>query len=97
MVGKGVKLNDVIFLISSSSTHVAKFGCWYSNVLPEAICCCLQTCFVDVMLLWMDCVCILINFHCCRSLGCLVTYTNSSLLTMYGLRLFCNVKLKVKG
>ena len=29
------------------------------NVLPEAICCCLQTCYVDVILLLMDCVCIL--------------------------------------
>ena len=27
----------------------------FRNVLPEAICCCLQTCYVDVM---MDCVCI---------------------------------------
>ena len=31
----------------------------FRNVLPEAICCCLQTCYVDVMLLLMDCVCIL--------------------------------------
>ena len=30
----------------------------FRNVLPEAICCCLQTCYVDVMLLLMDCVCI---------------------------------------
>ena len=29
----------------------------FINVLPEAICCCLQTCYVDVMLLLMDCVC----------------------------------------
>ena len=28
------------------------------RVLPEAICCCLQTCYVDVMLLLMDCMCI---------------------------------------
>ena len=28
------------------------------NVLPEAICCCLQTCYVGVMLLLMDCMCI---------------------------------------
>ena len=31
----------------------------FINILPEAICCCLQTCYVDVMLLLMDCVCIL--------------------------------------
>ena len=31
----------------------------FINILPEAICCCLQTCNVDVMLLLMDCVCIL--------------------------------------
>ena len=31
----------------------------FRNVLPEAICCGLQTCYVDVMLLLMDCVCIL--------------------------------------
>ena len=31
----------------------------FINVLPEAICCCLQTCYVDVMLLLMDYVCIL--------------------------------------
>ena len=31
----------------------------FINVLPEAICCCLQSCYVDVMLLLMDCVCIL--------------------------------------
>ena len=30
----------------------------FINVLPEAICCCLQTCYVDVMLLLMDCMCI---------------------------------------
>ena len=30
----------------------------FRNVLPEAICCCLQTCYVDVMLLLMDCVCV---------------------------------------
>ena len=30
----------------------------FINILPEAICCCLQTCYVDVMLLLMDCVCI---------------------------------------
>ena len=29
----------------------------FRNVLPEAICCCLQTCYVDVMLLLMDCMC----------------------------------------
>ena len=28
----------------------------FKNVLPEAFCCCLQTCYVDVM---MDFVCIL--------------------------------------
>ena len=38
--------------------HVGTFSL-FSNVLPEAICCCLQTCYVDVMLLLMDCVCIL--------------------------------------
>ena len=27
-------------------------------VLPEAICCCLQTCYVDVLLLLMDFMCI---------------------------------------
>ena len=26
----------------------------FINVLPEAICCCLQTCYIDVMLLLMD-------------------------------------------
>ena len=31
----------------------------FRNVLPEAICCCLQTCYVDVTLLLMDCVYIL--------------------------------------
>ena len=31
----------------------------FINVWPEAICCCLQTCYVDVMFLLMDCVCIL--------------------------------------
>ena len=31
----------------------------FRNVLPGAICCCLQTCYVDVMLLLMDCVSIL--------------------------------------
>ena len=31
----------------------------FRNVLPEAICCCLQTCYVGVTLLFMDCVCIL--------------------------------------
>ena len=30
----------------------------FINVLPEAICCCLQTCYVEVMLLLMDCMCI---------------------------------------
>ena len=30
----------------------------FRNVLPEAICCCLQTCYVGVMLLLMDCMCI---------------------------------------
>ena len=34
----------------------------FRNVLPEAICFCLQTCCVDVMLLLMDCVCILTFF-----------------------------------
>ena len=31
----------------------------FTNILPEAICCCLQTCYVDIMLLLMDCICIL--------------------------------------
>ena len=48
----------------------------FRNVLPEAICCCLQTCYVDVMLLLM----VYTNFYCCHFLVCLVTYTNSSLL-----------------
>ena len=31
----------------------------FINVWPEAICCCcLQTCYVDVMLPLMDCICI---------------------------------------
>ena len=29
----------------------------FRNVLPEAIRCCLQTCYVDGMLLLMDCMC----------------------------------------
>ena len=45
----------------------------FSNVLPEAICCCLQTCYVDVLLLLMDCMCIL-------TFIVVVTYTNSCLL-----------------
>ena len=28
------------------------------NVLPEAICYCLQACYVDVMFILMDCMCI---------------------------------------
>ena len=32
----------------------------FRNVLPEAICC-LQTCYVDVMFLLMDCVCVYIG------------------------------------
>ena len=28
------------------------------NVLPEAICCCLQICYVGVMLLLMECMCV---------------------------------------
>ena len=43
---------------------------------------------------YIDGLCVYTNFHCCNSLGCLVTYTNSHL---NGLRLFFNVKLKVKG
>ena len=49
--------------------------CLFRNVLPEAIC---ETCHVDVMLLLMEYV--FTNVHCCHFLGCLVTYTNSSLL-----------------
>ena len=33
-------------------------GHLFRNILPEAICCCLQTCYVGVMLLLMDCMCI---------------------------------------
>ena len=44
----------------------------FINLLPEAICCCLQTCYVAV-----DGLCVYTNFHCCHSLGCLVAYTNS--------------------
>ena len=60
----------------------------FINILPEAIYCCLQTCYVDVMLLLMDCVCILSLL----SLSWLYTQ-----IALYGLRLFFNVKLKVKG
>ena len=43
----------------------------FRNVLPEAICCCLQTCYVAI-----GGLCVYTNFHCCHSL---VTYTNSPL------------------
>ena len=42
----------------TSAGYIGTFSL-FRNVLPEAICCCLQTCYVDVMLLLMDCVCIL--------------------------------------
>ena len=45
-------------LTSASYIIIGTFSL-FRNVLPEAICCCLQTCYVDVMLLLMDCVCIL--------------------------------------
>ena len=69
--------------------------CTFSNILPEAICCCLQTCFVDVMLLLMDCVCIL-TFIVVTLLVASCIHKWPSII-MYGLRLFFNVKLKVKG
>ena len=47
----------------------------FINILPEAIYCCLQTCYVDVMLLLMDCVCILTFIV----VTLLVVYTNSPL------------------
>ena len=64
----------------------------FKERLPEAICCCLQTCNVDVVLLAMYCMYlpgfivvidglyVYTNFHCCYCLGCVVTYTNSPLL-----------------
>ena len=45
-------------LVLTSAIVIGTFR-FFINVLPEAICCCLQTCYVDVMLLLMDCVCIL--------------------------------------
>ena len=59
------------------SIPVQRFDTPFINVLPEAISCCLQTCYVDVMLLLMDCVCIL-TFVVVTLL--VVTYTNSPLL-----------------
>ena len=49
------------FLMVTCATHQLVIGTYslFRNILPEAICCCLQTCYVDVMLLLMDCVCIL--------------------------------------
>ena len=64
------KLSWSLVLTSASYRYIKLF----INVLPEA----LQTCYVDVMLLLMDCVCILTFIVV--TLGCLVTYRNSSLL-----------------
>ena len=43
-------------VLTSATVVIGTFRL-FINVLPEAICCCLQTCYVDVMLLLMDCVC----------------------------------------
>ena len=57
----------------------------FRNVFPEAICCCLQTCYAGVTLLLMDCVCILTFIV----VTLLVVY-----IIMYGLKLFFNVKFR---
>ena len=50
-------------------------------ILPEAICCCLQTCYVDFFVaIDGDNIYVYANFHYYHCIGCLVTYTNSSLL-----------------
>ena len=56
------------------------------NVLPEAICCCLQTCYVDVKLLLMDCMCI--PTFIVVTLLVVLLYTEIALYYMYGLRCF---------
>ena len=47
-----------ILMVTCANMFIGTFSL-FINILPEAICCCLQTCYVDVMLLLMDCVCIL--------------------------------------
>ena len=44
----------ILLLIWASYRHLYSF----KKRLPEAICCCLQTCNVDVVLLVMCCMCI---------------------------------------
>ena len=37
----------------------------FTNILPEAICCCLETCNVYVMLLTLFCICTHLHGHLC--------------------------------
>ena len=43
------KLSWSLVLTSATYRYIYNY-----NVLPVAICCCLQTCYIDVMLLLMD-------------------------------------------
>ena len=51
-------MHKLLWLLVLTSASYGTFSL-FINVLPEAICCCLQTCYVDVMLLLMACICIL--------------------------------------
>ena len=55
----------VLYVYKFSWSLVLTLGTFslFRNVLSEAICCCLQTCYVDVKLLLMDCVCIQVGHH----------------------------------
>ena len=58
----------------------------FKERLPEAICCCLQTCNVDVVLLVMCCMCIMAFIVTSADISQLWVYL--CYLLMYSLRLF---------
>ena len=72
------------------------YNCYYGPVigifiqfkerLPEAICCCLQTCNVDVVLWVMCCMCIMAFIVTSADISQLWVYL--CYLLMYSLRLF---------
>ena len=61
-------------------------ACCRGERLPEVICCCLQTCNVDVVLLVMCCMCIMAFIVTSADISQLWVYL--CYLLMYSLRLF---------
>ena len=76
------QLSLLQLLIWASYRHFIQF----KERLPEAICCCLQTCNVDVVLLVMCCMCIMAFIVTSADISQLWVYL--CYLLMYSLRLF---------